>query len=306
MKRKVVNLGGSCLVVSLPSKWVKKYGVKKGDELEIEENNNTLNISSDLKGLFDKSKSIKLDLSAEDKRVIKTILRNLYRVGYEQIELKFKDKKVLDEINKTLDTYLGLEIVTSTNNSCIIDNIAEPSSKKVENLINRMFFTIIDSFDILIEEVESKNLKSINLIEQRTKSIDKLYNFCLRINSKEKVQKDTQIPLIQMYTYFTLLGHSFYHLYENVDTKLEYNMYIELVKELKERFYKIFKGFKDHKITILTDEMKPLADFLYSKGLIEINKNRGKNIFLYYVCEMSRYIYMIGSCCVGVLSAELN
>ncbi len=42
MKRKVSLHGPSTLTVSLPSKWVKKYCIKKGDELDIEEKNSTL------------------------------------------------------------------------------------------------------------------------------------------------------------------------------------------------------------------------------------------------------------------------
>lgn len=45
MRRKVIQLAGKTLVVSLPSKWVKKTVVNKGDELEITENGHSLVIS---------------------------------------------------------------------------------------------------------------------------------------------------------------------------------------------------------------------------------------------------------------------
>ena len=35
MQRKVNQIGPSTLMVSLPSKWVKRYNVKKGDSLEL-------------------------------------------------------------------------------------------------------------------------------------------------------------------------------------------------------------------------------------------------------------------------------
>ena len=37
MKRKIIQLAGKTHVVSLPSKYVKKYGLKKGDEVDVEE-----------------------------------------------------------------------------------------------------------------------------------------------------------------------------------------------------------------------------------------------------------------------------
>jgi len=42
MKRKVSQIGPATLMVSLPSKWAKQFGVKKGSELEIEEKGNKL------------------------------------------------------------------------------------------------------------------------------------------------------------------------------------------------------------------------------------------------------------------------
>jgi len=37
MKRKVIKLGSSTLVTSLPSKWTNMLGVKAGDEIEVTE-----------------------------------------------------------------------------------------------------------------------------------------------------------------------------------------------------------------------------------------------------------------------------
>ena len=36
MKRKVVQQGPSTLMVSLPAKWAKRLGIKKGDEINID------------------------------------------------------------------------------------------------------------------------------------------------------------------------------------------------------------------------------------------------------------------------------
>ena len=35
IKRKVIQLAGRTLVVSLPSKWAKKHNVQKGDEIVV-------------------------------------------------------------------------------------------------------------------------------------------------------------------------------------------------------------------------------------------------------------------------------
>lgn len=36
MKRRVIELGKNCLVVSLPTKWAQEFNLKKGDDVNIE------------------------------------------------------------------------------------------------------------------------------------------------------------------------------------------------------------------------------------------------------------------------------
>ena len=44
MKRKINRVGQNTLTVSLPTKWVKKIGIKQGDELDIFEEGRNLTI----------------------------------------------------------------------------------------------------------------------------------------------------------------------------------------------------------------------------------------------------------------------
>ena len=49
MKRKLVQQGAATMMVSLPSKWIKKFGLKKGDEIDLEEKGSIINIYPELK-----------------------------------------------------------------------------------------------------------------------------------------------------------------------------------------------------------------------------------------------------------------
>jgi len=46
MKRKIIQTAGKTMVVSLPSAWVKKYGIKKGEEVEVEERGAEISVST--------------------------------------------------------------------------------------------------------------------------------------------------------------------------------------------------------------------------------------------------------------------
>ncbi|MDP7323990.1 MAG: AbrB/MazE/SpoVT family DNA-binding domain-containing protein [Candidatus Woesearchaeota archaeon] len=49
MKRKVNLVGINTLTVSLPSKWVKEHNIRKGDELEMRSENDSLIIGGSYK-----------------------------------------------------------------------------------------------------------------------------------------------------------------------------------------------------------------------------------------------------------------
>ena len=46
MKRKVIQIADSTQLISLPRKWALKYGIKKGDELDVEEQGSNVLVST--------------------------------------------------------------------------------------------------------------------------------------------------------------------------------------------------------------------------------------------------------------------
>ena len=89
MRRKLVRQGKSTLTVSLPKKWIEKNELNEDNDVEIQEIENILQISLD-SNIIKKNKEIELFLSNEHKKVIKLILRMLYKLGYHKIKLNFK------------------------------------------------------------------------------------------------------------------------------------------------------------------------------------------------------------------------
>ena len=47
MRRNVILMGGKTYVLSLPSNWIKKYRIQKGEELDVEERGNQIIVSTD-------------------------------------------------------------------------------------------------------------------------------------------------------------------------------------------------------------------------------------------------------------------
>ena len=94
MQRKVIKQGTNTLMVSLPVKWTKKTGITKGDYLNLLEDQNTLLISKGETRTIIKKTEIKIK-STYKNTLIRAIIGNLYKKGYDQIEIKIDDTKLI-------------------------------------------------------------------------------------------------------------------------------------------------------------------------------------------------------------------
>ena len=97
-KRKVSLIGPSTLMVSLPSKWVKEFGVKKGDEINITENGPNLLLESQK---LKKGEPYEIDLSDLNANLIRYNLYAAYRSGCDEIKLLFDEEKVILKVERS-------------------------------------------------------------------------------------------------------------------------------------------------------------------------------------------------------------
>ena len=90
MKRKIIQIADSTQLVSLPRKWSLKYNIKKGDEVEVEEQGNKLLVSTE-KGV--ELKSIEIDVTELDRTTILYYLQSLLQGdSFQLINLRFNRK----------------------------------------------------------------------------------------------------------------------------------------------------------------------------------------------------------------------
>jgi len=133
MKRKVIQLARRTHVVSLPSKWVKKYGVQKGDELDVAEYQERLTIST-CSALA--AKRTQIDISDLNSSLIWRYLNTAYTQGADEIELNFtnqtttnprtgKTSKTLAEISRITDGMIGIEMIRHGKNFCTLKEISK-------------------------------------------------------------------------------------------------------------------------------------------------------------------------------------
>ncbi len=89
MRRKVIKQGHNTLTITLPAKWVIDNNIKPSQELEIDVKDTSLVINSKQQTTHE---LFKADISNLDRCSILYTIRNLYRLGYDEIELSFENQ----------------------------------------------------------------------------------------------------------------------------------------------------------------------------------------------------------------------
>ncbi len=186
MKRKIAKIGPSTLMVSLPSKWAKKFNLKKGDELEVSENEERLIVSTQ-KEVF--KKEIEMNVSSLDVMLYR-LIGAVYKSGYEQVKIIFNDSKQLETIYDVLrKTCIGFEIIEQSKNFVIIKEISKPEHLEFENVLRRNFLFLLSVAKDSLEAVKKHDYPELKNITLRDYNINKYSDFCRRILNKRSVSE---------------------------------------------------------------------------------------------------------------------
>jgi phosphate uptake regulator len=194
MKRRVILLAGKTAVLSLPIKWVRQCGIKKGDELEIDENGSVLTVSSNLKG---NEAPVEINISDMNSSLIWRYLNTTYKLGASEIKILYDDQEVynpdkkrkiktMDLIREIVNELIGLEIIKQGNNFCILKEISSVKGEEFDPVYRRIFLTLLNLAKDSLDAIRNKDKNGLeNIIKYLDPNINKLFKFCLRIISKE-------------------------------------------------------------------------------------------------------------------------
>lgn len=197
MKRRVVKHGPSTLIISIPINWAKTYGIKPGDELEVEEKAGNLIVSSEGGKVLG---AIEIDVTGMDRTSIIMFVRNLYRRGYNEIKVNFnkptahhfrtgEDINILTIINEEVNRLIGMEIIEQHDNFCIIKEISEGTGKDFDVIMRKIFFQLEITFKDVINALRKNNFYGLSTIEGKHDTIAKFVSYCIRIINQGKIEK---------------------------------------------------------------------------------------------------------------------
>jgi len=262
MKRKVALIGPSTLMISLPSKWVKKYGIKKGAEIEVEEIGNNLVVS--LKE-SDKVTSKSIDLEKLDKSVYR-LIGALYKKGYDEVSIKFNSSSQLNDLMDVLSkTCPGYEVIEHGSDHLKVKEVSKPKVEDFNNILKRCFLFLISVSEESLSVIKSDNTTELNKVILKDSLINKYSDFCRRLLNKSIIEPNTSTSYYNIVEQLEKIGDSYRDLCNSViQNKIKVNketiqVYHEVNNYLKE-FHDLFYKFN----------LEKLEEFLNRRSEIEL------------------------------------
>lgn len=166
MIRKVIQHGPSTLVVSLPAKWVRKQGVKKGDELMLLEEGKSLLVSAEQK----KNARFSITIQANElSKMLPRYIHALYKKGLDVIHIQFSNEEQFALIRQAISKEtVGLELIDSSKNRCTIKIVAT-LNEEYASIMRQMFLTTLrfaEETVMALEQQQYAQLQSLLALEE--------------------------------------------------------------------------------------------------------------------------------------------
>jgi phosphate uptake regulator len=179
MKRKIVRLGQSTLVLSLPAKWSAKYSLKPGEELSVEEKGPSLVISTE-KGIRLPARAIDLSKAS---MLIKRIVAAHYIAGYDEIKVRTSDIGKAREIQKRAKDFIGMSVVSQGKEFLELKEISTANAESFEPILKRIFMMLLTIGEESEKAVSAKE-PELEYLTDMEANINNFTDYCFRMLNK--------------------------------------------------------------------------------------------------------------------------
>ena len=177
--RKLQLAGGSTYLVSLPKRWVQTAGLKAGDTVFLEtENDGSVSVRPRVSENLEVRRKI-FDEHVEGSR--DHLLRKLlgaYVSGFGLIEIRFPPanasftRRVAREFCHLV---IGPEVIEENKNSLVIQDLSDASDLSVDKCLRRMQLTVRAMLEDAVSSLESSDAALARDVELRGQDVDRLY-----------------------------------------------------------------------------------------------------------------------------------
>ncbi len=263
MKRKVIQLAGKTFVVTLPTGWVRQWGVRKGEEIELVEKGPALVISTS------KPKELRketIDVSSATERTLRWILSSLHKKGYDEIEIRTENPLhaiLIDELLK--DLFLGFAVVHRSGSKCIVRSLSRELDDQFDIILRRAFLVTLSLAEQSLVLVKQKRFAEFKDLISLEKTNNQLTNFCERILNKRGHPEPVKTTFLYVIIWnLEKIADDYKYLGESLLKKPKLGVQtikiFEEVNALFRKYYELFYKFDLVQLSSLSDDFRKIRD----------------------------------------------
>lgn len=184
VKRKLVKQGLRALTITLPSVWVQKNSLNAGDEIDIDEVDNTITISTEKRQPL---KDIIVDVSGLLPKLADRFIARAYQKGYDKIVLKCDSQDIMQAVKNKVTELMGFEILDIGKDKIEIQVISSDLNLDFDTLLRRAFLILMDMAKTCEDAWKANDKKALENIFYQDFDVNKFTYFCLReLNKNQK------------------------------------------------------------------------------------------------------------------------
>lgn len=298
MKRKVIQIADSTQLISLPRKWALQHGVKKGDEVDIQEEGNKIVISTNT---ISQKETKEIDVSNLEPMILRCIVA-LYKKGIDEIKVIFDKPELITPVQKVIGKEaVGFEITDQGKNYCIIKHVSG-ELEDFDPVLRRTLLLLLSMADKSYDAIKNNRFEELKNIAFLEEANNRFTTSCRRFLNKKGYKNPRIIgPLYYIVEELENLADEYkylcIHLYELKGKKIKMNKdVVEIyrkINELLKIYYDVFYKFDDKKVAFIGKERKELVEEIFK--LMERNKEPNNLILLHYLMTIMQKIF----CLVG-------
>lgn len=295
MRRKIIRQGNNSYTLTLPIRWIDEHRLKPGEEIEIVPEGDALRLQP-VTGRDVPESTVEIDLQAFRGETVRGILNQLYRHGFDRIQLLVKDeaqRKIVRQTTK--ETMLGFQLIEETERRIVVQNIAEPSEEKLDVILRRLFLTIAHEGERILAQLQAGKLNGPERAETRL-LVDNYTNYIRRTIIRRHVGGPRgSYVLYYMASLLSLIAHSHYYLARYIEQEklvVKDADILDLHEEVLALFRLVYENHYRNdfeKIDAINRRKAELQERIF--GLLE--RKRGKlPVVLHYLMEQVRLMQL--------------
>ena len=181
--RKAIEMGESTILVSLPKDWVRRNGIRKGDDISVEEISPRKLMVRPFEGGEEEQKQIVIENAGDDFYEVANDVTGAYLLGYDLIRIsgtKVISREDRQVIKETMGRLVGLEVLDEDSKRITLQFLLEPTAITPEKIVRRMSGLLDGMLKDIAEALTKGDSKLLTLVNERDDEVDRLYFLLVR------------------------------------------------------------------------------------------------------------------------------